>query len=407
MTPETIRARGVLTAAVRSFFADKNYLEVETPLLAPALIPESAIEVFKTRFEHPCRPGRELYLVPSPELWMKRLLAAGFGNIFQICKAFRNAESIGSVHNPEFTILEYYTTGADYLDSLALTEELFTCLVQTRREKLAAPPQTGGPQTENLLAPPFRRMTVAQAFREYAGLDLEALAPRDEAESLPAARELTVRARALGLPAREGDAWEEAFNRIFVGRVETALPRDKPLALLDYPRGVRCLARDIPGAPWKERWELYVNGLETANCFTEETSPDKVAAYFREEAALKEKALVPHAIDQGFLGLYANPREAPEFSGREAGRTRRLSAPGSSAQGIEAEIPQAGISRKSPAEELQRIARSAPGTGGDAPQPSGQSSGVALGLDRLLMAFCGETSIGGVIFFPFSDILVP
>ena len=347
MRSEIIRARSILTAAIRCFFADKNYLEVETPLLAPALIPESAIEVFKTRFEHPCRAERELCLIPSPELWMKRLLSAGFGNIFQICKAFRNAESIGRLHNPEFTILEYYTVGADYRDSLALTEALFAQLITVCRENL---PRGAHIQAEklDLLAPPFRRLTMAEAFREYAGLDLLALAPRETQEAPEATKRLTAAARAAGLPAADGDTWEEAFNRVFVDRVEPALPKDKPVVLLDYPRAVRCLARDIPGTPWNERWELYVDGMETANCFTEETSADKVTAYFRREAALKEKALVPHAIDEEFAALYTTAGEA-----------------------------------------------------GGAPM----ASGVALGLDRLIMAFCGEPSIGGVILFPFSDML--
>ena len=169
MTHETLRARNILLAAIRSFFTEKNYLEVETPLLAPALIPESAIEVFRTRFENPYRPARDLYLIPSPELWMKRLVAAGYGNIFQICKAFRNAESLGRLHNPEFTILEYYTTGAGYMDSLTLTEDLFAYIVNVCLEKI--PRLTQSPaETLARLAPPFRRLTMAQAFREYAGL---------------------------------------------------------------------------------------------------------------------------------------------------------------------------------------------------------------------------------------------
>jgi lysyl-tRNA synthetase class 2 len=347
MTPQTIRARSVLTAAIRSFFAHKNYLEVETPLLAPALIPEPAIEVFKTRFEHPYRPARDLYLVPSPELWMKRLSAAGLGNIFQICKAFRNAESIGSIHNPEFTILEYYTADANYLDSLTLTEELFTRLARTREEKLTTPPQTGGPRTEAPFAPPFRRMSMAQAFNEYAGLDLAALAPGDAASAPEAAAALTAKARSLGLPSQAGDTWEEAFNRVFAGVVEPALPKNKTLAILDYPREVRCLAKDIPGTPWNERWELYINGIETANCFTEETNPAKVAAYFREETERKKTALVPHRIDEDFIKLYQTSQNAAR-----------------------------------------------------------PCSGAAIGLDRLFMAILETASIGGVIFFPFSDIIV-
>jgi lysyl-tRNA synthetase class 2 len=230
-------------------------------------------------------------------------------------------------------------------------------------------------------------MSVAEAFWEYAGLDLEECAPRDDEDGPRAAQALRARARAAGLPAGEEDAWEEAFQRIFVDRVEPALPRDRPLALLDYPRGVRCLARERPGTPWNERWELYVNGIETANCFTEETDTEKLSAYFCEEERRKEKALVPHAIDREFLALYKEARGA---------------SPGSCARGIEAEIPQKS---RSDFEELERKARFPPASGGNAPKSSGMSSGVALGFDRLLMAFCGEASIGGVILFPFSGII--
>ncbi|MDR1932409.1 MAG: hypothetical protein LBQ57_06240 [Spirochaetales bacterium] len=385
MTGEVIRARAALTAGVRSFFTGKNYLEVETPLLAPALIPEAAIEVFKTRFEHPYRAGRDLYLTPSPELWMKRLIAGGMGNIFQICKAFRNAEALGRLHNPEFTILEYYTVNADCRDSLELTQELFAHLVKVCEE--APGVFAGAALRERLarLAPPFRRMSMAQAFGQYAGLDLEEFCPREPAAAPEAARRLSARARGLGLPAGEGDAWEEAFNRVFAGVVEPALPRDKPLALTCYPRGVRCLAKDVPGTPWNERWELYACGMEIANCFTEEADAEKIAAYFREEAPLKEKALVPHAIDGDFTSLYAHREKAPgrarDSSGNLFGASQKIAAYGPAA-----------------AEGLPRAA--------DAPK-SADTSGVAVGLDRLFMAFLGEEAIGGVILFPFSDIIAP
>jgi lysyl-tRNA synthetase class 2 len=321
MNPDTIRARSMLTSAVRAFFSLKNYLEVETPILAPALIPEAAIEVFRTRFEHPWRGSQDMYLTPSPELWMKRLLAEGSGNIFQICKAFRNAESIGEQHNPEFTILEYYTVNADYMDSLKLTEDFFEYLCDYPRGGALAFPAGRGKGRgleENCkrLRPPFRRMSMEEAFQTYARIDLASFAPRRAEQEPAAAKALTEEARGKGLPSKEGDSWEEAFNRIFAGAVEPLLPEDRPLVLLNYPRGVHCLARDIPESPWNERWELYAGGRETANCFTEESDPRRIAAYFQAEAAAKRGALVPHAIDEEFIGLYENACPA---SGRASG----------------------------------------------------------------------------------------
>lgn len=324
MDRETLRLRSAFNATIRSFFSSRDYLEVETPLLAPALIPESSIEVFKTRFEDPYRQGRDLYLIPSPELWMKRLIGQGMGSIYQITKAFRNAESVGRLHNPEFTILEYYTEGADYRDSINVTEALFSELLSVFKSSVPEPGRLGAP---------FRRMSMAEAFIEYAGFD----------PGPCRADELTEKARSLGIRAEDGDGWEAAFNRIFVHRVEPALPKDRPLVLMDYPREVRCLAKDTAGTPWNERWELYLDGIEAANCFTEETDPAKVEAYFRDEIPRKDEALVPHPADEEFTSIY-----------------RR------------------GFPR---------------------------CSGVAAGLDRLFMVFFRIPRIEGVILFPFADIL--
>ena len=125
MDIELLRQRARFTQHVRRFFIDRGYLEVETPLLAPALIPEPALEVFRTEWIDPrSLSARDLFLIPSPELWMKRLLARGSGSLFQICKSFRNCEALGRYHNPEFTMLEWYTVDADYRDSADLTDEL-------------------------------------------------------------------------------------------------------------------------------------------------------------------------------------------------------------------------------------------------------------------------------------------
>lgn len=326
MDRETAWKRSRLIRGIRDFFTDRNYLETDTPLLSAALIPESAIEVFATKFESPYRGAKPLFLVPSPELWMKRLIAAGFGSLFQISKAFRNAESIGQNHNPEFTMLEYYTLDADYIRSIEVTEDLFAKLLSI---------DTGHrrPQGDKSLSPPFLRMTMAEAFREFAGFDLGPCSAED----------LVEKSLSLNIRADRSDTWEIAFNRIFVDRVEPELPRDKPLVLLDYPAEVRCLAKKIPGTPWRERWELYVDGVETANCFSEETSPAEVAEYFLMEKTLKSSALVPHAVDEAFCELYR--------------------------QGFP------------------------------------PCSGVALGVDRLLMSFLGFDRIEDVLFFPLSDIL--
>ena len=118
-----LQERARIIRQVRSFFDDRNYLELDTPLLAPDLIPESCLEVFETCRVVPHGGGQEspYWLIPSPEIWMKRIIAQHRVNVYQVCKCFRNGESTGHLHSPEFTMLEYYTMDAAYMYSLALT----------------------------------------------------------------------------------------------------------------------------------------------------------------------------------------------------------------------------------------------------------------------------------------------
>ena len=107
------KLRSELLMNIRKYFIDKDYLEVSTPTLSPYLIPEPTIKTFRTEFINPFMERTSLFMIPSPEIFMKKLLAAGSGSIFQISQCFRNAEQLGDVHNPEFTMLEYYTVDAD------------------------------------------------------------------------------------------------------------------------------------------------------------------------------------------------------------------------------------------------------------------------------------------------------
>ncbi|MFZ3110653.1 MAG: amino acid--tRNA ligase-related protein [Rectinemataceae bacterium] len=317
MTIETMRARSRLVSLTRDFFLSKDYIETDTPALSPSLIPESCLEAFATSFVHPYKAGFPLYLVPSPEIWMKRVIASTGRSVFQLCKSFRNAESLSRIHNPEFTMLEYYTIGATSGDNIGLTENLFEILAT--------------PETPMASRPPFRRMTMAEAFAEYAGLNLDSLMEREAVMEAARSKDLLVNPKA---------SWEDAFNAIFLTLVEPSLPVDRPLVLDEYPRGIECLAKDIPGRPYKERWELYVGGIEIANCFTEMGNPEAVKSYFASQAMKKTESLVPHRID-------------PEYSVVFEG------------------FP--------------------------------PCSGVAIGFDRLAMVLLGLDDIGDVIAFPFSD----
>jgi lysyl-tRNA synthetase class 2 len=338
MDIELLEARARIIQGVRAFFDQRGYLETDTPLLAPGLIPETCLELFETRRIAPngsIRDSQAYWLIPSPELWMKKLIARDRRNIYQICRCFRNGESSGHLHSPEFTMLEYYTMNAGYLESLALTEELFDVLLD---RGLAS----GGKPAA--LRPPFIRISMDEAFRRWAGFSLS----EKEREGREA---LAAEARRLGIEAGPELSMEAVYNLIFIHQVEPKLPRERPTALMDYPVFVPCLAKKGKQRGVVERWELYVNGIELANCYSEETDPEEVRRYFENEGKLKaERALVPHNIDGGYWKIFL-PRRGPD--GREL--------------------------------------------------PFPRCSGTALGMDRLIMAFTGKASIDSVLPFPMEE----
>jgi lysyl-tRNA synthetase class 2 len=331
MDLELLRKRAEIIRKLRSFFDSRSYLETDTPLLAPNLIPESCLEVFETSLLPPrgsLREKKSYWLIPSPEIWIKQLMAEHRVSIYQICKCFRNGESIGHQHSPEFTMLEYYTLGASYLDSLKLTEELFAFLLD----------EFCG--TGSLLSPPFIKLTVEEAFTRWAGFDLYRAAEK------PGAME--EEARRLGLNPAPRLSLEELYNLIFIHTVEPQIKMERPVALLDYPAFVPCLAKKKHDGKTVERWELYAGGIELANCYSEETNAEQVRRFFESEKLEKEKtALVSHKVDDDYFKIFSNC-DADEFP--------------------EGKFP--------------------------------PCSGAALGVDRLIMLLCGRRTIDGILPFP-------
>ena len=332
MDIELLRERARIISMVRSFFQKKQYLETDTPLLAPDLIPESCLEVFETQRLWPQGSKNEplaYWLIPSPEIWMKRLIAKHRQNIFQICKSFRNSESSGYLHSPEFTMLEYYTMNANYMDSLEITEELFSYLLL---EPL--------PFLDSVLdiKPPFEKISMEQAFIKLAGFSLFEAAETNGG--------LEKEARHLGLDPMPGLGIADLYNLIFIHAIEPFLPKQRPVVLMDYPAFVPCLAKKSPNNKTVERWELYLKGIELANCFSEECCAQEVKRFFENEKAEKQKhALVQHKVDDDYWKIFSSG----EVSGGE---------------------------------NQERY------------------SGVAMGLDRLIMALCGRSTIDSVLPFP-------
>jgi lysyl-tRNA synthetase class 2 len=234
--------RSKILQAVRDFFTGLGFLEVETPLRIPAPAPEPFINAHHSG---------TWYLQTSPELCMKRLLAAGYPKIFQICKCFRREER-GQRHLEEFTMLEWYGAGATYRDLMDQTEGLFQFLLAALPADFSISRQ--GRAIDFKL--PWDRISVTEAFEKFS--------PMSIAEALAADR----------------------FDEIIAFDIEPRLGLDKPVFLYDYPAGSCTLAAPCPDRPGlAQRFELYAAGLELCNGFTELTDPDEQRRRFSQEIA--------------------------------------------------------------------------------------------------------------------------
>ena len=236
-----LRFREAVVDTIRRFFKGRGFLEVEVPLLSPSPIPEANIKLF------PVDGGRErLYLLPSPELYMKPLLAQGLERIFTVCPAFRQGEK-GRFHLPQFTMLEWYGAGRDYSWLMEMVEELLPFVAQETSSML--------PRGFTIdVTPPYPRLSLRQLFQELAGWD----------------------------PWLEPN--EERFDLDLVERIEPSLPDDRPVFLVDYPSWQGSLARSKPnGEEGVERVELYLAGVELGNGFSELTDRGEQQSRFEKE----------------------------------------------------------------------------------------------------------------------------
>ena len=251
-----IRARVLRT--IRAFFDARGFVEVETPVRIAAPAPEPHID---------CPASGDWFLRASPELQMKKLLAAGLPRIYQIGPCFREGEH-GRRHSPEFTMLEWYRADADYNDIAADMEALVREVLRPRQSE--ALPMSGGTDL------PFVRVTVREAYLKWAGWD----------------------------PVADWD--QDRFDFDMATKIEPNLPKG-PLFLTDYPAPAASLARlkaDDPRVA--ERWELYMDGMELANAFTELTDPAEQRRRF--EAARAERRALGEAdypLDEEFLSALA------------------------------------------------------------------------------------------------------
>lgn len=314
-SPAALRLRAQLTARIREFFARRDVLEVETSILSNAGTTDPNLHSLAA---HSLAPGDDRlrgFLHTSPEFAMKRLLAAGSGSIYQICKVFRGGEA-GRLHNPEFTMLEWYRIGYDYRALMQEVAALVTELLnQFRRFEARA-----------------EELSYREAFLRHAGLDPHT-ATAAEFSACAANRGVDIAGVRSDL-----DEWRDL---LLTHVIERNLGRGRLTFLYDYPASQAALARVRPGdPPVAERFELYVDGIELANGFSELADAAEHARRFASDRQARVQRKLP-AIPEDRHLLAALVHGLPECSG------------------------------------------------------------VALGIDRLVMLAAGATSISEVLAFPF------
>ena len=280
-----LQRRSALTRAVRAFFHDRSFLEVETPYAVSTPGEEVHLQAFATMRHHADGTKENLRLHTSPEFAMKRLLVAGAGPIFQFARVWRNGEG-SALHAPEFTMLEWYRPDVAPHDGLnALIAETTDLL----RATLPPIVRCRGVTTD---LSHVERLTMAEAFSECAGVDL--LAIGEDAAALAAA---------AGCRLREGETWEDLFFRLLLERIEPSLGRRHPTFLTHWPAAQAALARRNPADPRvAERFELFVCGIELANAFVELTDPVEQRARFLADRARRHTLYGPDwPLDEDFL----------------------------------------------------------------------------------------------------------
>jgi elongation factor P--(R)-beta-lysine ligase len=273
---DALRHRAGMLAAAREFFAARGVLEVETPILSAAAVSDPQIESLTTRVAGMAAPA---YMCTSPEYAMKRLLAAGSGDIYQICKVFRDGER-GRWHNPEFTLLEWYRVGFDDTALMSEVETLIGRLLQPHRR-----------------LEPAERLSYSAAIQRHAGVDAHGAS--DE--------ELQDAARRQGVVCQadlDRDAKLDLLMGLIVG---PRLGHERPCFICDYPVSQAALARLKPGQPpVAARFELYVDGVELANGFHELVHGGEQRMRFEQDLNLRGARGQPRPpLDENLLAALA------------------------------------------------------------------------------------------------------
>ena len=274
--------------AIHQFLKNKMYLEIDLPVLSPALIPESYVEIFETEFRY-MDQKEKLYLTPSPELFLKRLIVEGVGDCYYLGKSFRNSEPNSPKHTPEFTMLELYKVGKDYR---FIAEEVMEMLRFIAKE-LSGRSESITYQGNTVSLSKFEEFTVAEAFEKYAHISEKELFNH---------KLFIEKAHKKGY-VTEGFGYEELFSQMYSHEVEPNLGMNGyPTFLFDYPVVFAALSTPNKDGKTSQRFEFYIRGMELGNCYSElqdwKLQQERLET---EENLRKQSGKIQHPSDWGFV----------------------------------------------------------------------------------------------------------
>lgn len=316
--------RLTITRLVREWFWAQDFVEAETPVAVRYASQEPYLSPFPVTVTNPEGKEFDMYLHSSPEYALKKLLAAGFSKVFELCKCFRNNENFGGIHNPEFTMLEWYRSPGTYHDFMNDLENLFKFVAE--KLKVTTVKYNG---KEILVCTDWERLSMKEVWQKYLNVNL------DEYLTLEV---ITILARANGHEISGDFAYEDIFYKIFLNDIEPHLGLDKPIFIYDYPTILTSLSQASKNDPrYSERAECYIGGLELCNGFGELTDAKMQSENLERDRALRHT-----------LGKPTWPVDPDFIAALESGIT--------------------------------------------------PTSGIALGVDRMVLLFTGANDINEVIF---------
>lgn len=285
-----LQKRGQVIKAIRGYFDDAGFDEVQTPVLQVCPTIDMHIHAFATDLQGvDLKVKKKLYLQTSPEFDMKKLLTAGMEQIYQICPVFRNAEG-SKRHSPEFTMIEWYRANADYTDIMRDCEAVLqACAKAVNIKEYRYKDHVCDPYQD------FERLSVVEAFARYADINL--------VDYLGDKEGFLNQVSALGIHTAKDDEWDDLFFRVMDAKIEPFLGMERPTILMDYPVSMASLSKKKENDPrFAERFELYVCGIELANAFSELTDADEQQKRYDIDMAEKKRLYGEHyPMDQEFI----------------------------------------------------------------------------------------------------------